>query len=499
MSTFYEQIVKTTLHSIHEYSSLNAMCINEVYYTYEQLGKCISKVRKALSMFESTNKLVGLVTNDDLETYASIYALWFEGKAFVPLHPLWPIDRCNDILRQIDADLILDSSAETRYADYKVISTPTLPEVDTFDRVEESISDEEAAYVLFTSGTTGRPKGVPITRGNIGAFLLHFWATDICVDHTDRCLQAFDLTFDFSIWSYIVPFSRGACCYTIPEGEIKYVYAATLIEDYHLTFAPLAPSMLRYLRPYFGEIDATSLRVCIFSAEACPIDLMEDFYQIAPDVVLYNFHGATETTISDTWYKIQREGVNKTYNGYVSMGQPLPGIICKIVDESGNEVAPNEKGELCFAGDQITLGYLNDPEKNEQAFRNILCDGKMTRFYRTGDLCLADQDGDLMYCGRIDHQAKIQGFRVEMGEIEYHTKRFLENANVVCMPFEGKDQLTQIAMFIEASGVEEDALFTYLRSKMPEYMMPSRVVCVKCFKLTRNGKIDKKYLLTCLD
>jgi len=498
MPLFNCHIIEPTLAAIQNCSSRNAFYINGIFYTYQEFGRCISKIRRALSNSRYTGNLAGVVANDDLETYASIYALWFEGRAFVPLHPHWPDDRCDDILNQVGTELILDSSESSRYVSREVICTKNLTETEDVPEYESEISDNRLAYILFTSGTTGRPKGVQITRGNLGSFLDHLWRTGIKVDENDRCLQAFDLTFDMSIWSYIAPLCKGACCYTIPDDEIKYVYAAGLIEDHKLTFAPLAPSMLRYLRPYFDEIDASSLKTCIFSAEACPMDLMKAFFKIAKNAKLYNCHGTTETTIFDTSYIIRRDGFNKTLNGTVTLGQPFLGVICRILDENGDILPTGGKGELCIAGSQVTPGYLNDPEKNNRSFFEKEQDGEMLRFYRTGDLCLMDDDGDLMYCGRIDHQAKIQGFRVEMGEIEYHAGQFLHGKNVICLPFENKNGLTEIAMFIESGKFHKEELISYLRTKIPAYMIPTRIIFVSRFELNRNGKIDRKKLLNLL-
>ena len=109
----------------------------------------------------------------------------------------------------------------------------------------------------------------------VGSFMDSFWDTGIVITSEDRCLQCFDLSFDVSVQGFLVPLTKGACCYTVPHGQIKYVYASGLIEDHQLTFGAMAPSMLRYLKPYFEEIDAHSMKTCIVTAEACPLELME--------------------------------------------------------------------------------------------------------------------------------------------------------------------------------------------------------------------------------
>lgn len=491
---FKQQVISPVLSAIERFPNNYAFCINEVFYTYKEFGQCISKVRRALDSKNNSSTNVGLVINDDIETYASIFALWLAGYSYVPLHPGWPLERCFDIVDQVNLDLIIDSSKFSRYKDVDVINPSTFDYSEDCFSMNDKASEEDIAYILFTSGSTGKPKGVQIMRKNIAAFMDSFWKSGIFLNETDRCLQAFDLSFDVSVQSYLAPLCVGACCYTIPYGQIKYIYASGLIEDHKLTFGAMAPSMLRYLKPYFEEFDSSSMKQCILTAEACPLSLMEEWYNYAPNVVLYDFYGPTEATIYCTYYKLTRGGKNKTLNGIISIGKPMANVIGLILDENGNELPTGEKGELCVAGDQVTCGYFNNPKKNAEAFFMKEIEGKLIRFYHTGDLCYKDEDGDIMYSGRLDHQAKIQGFRVEMGEIEFHAREFLKGLNVVCLAFENHNNLTEIAMFIESEEFSTNDLLDYMRSKMPSYMIPSRVIFQKEFQLNSNGKIDKNIL-----
>lgn len=487
MSKFNKEILSPILTNIGKFSERNAFCINDTFHSYNDLGKSVSKIRKALCDSENANQAIGLVINDDLETYASIIALWFEGKCYVPLHPNWPLERCLDICGQVELDMILDSSEKTRYEGFQVIATSQLECSEDSLSFRQDVSDDELAYILFTSGSTGKPKGVKIMRKNVATFMDSFWKTGIEINEDDRCLQCFDLSFDVSVQGYLVPLTKGACCYTVPYNQIKYIYASGLIEDHQLTFCAMAPSMLRYLKPYFKEIDATSLKTCILTAEACPVNLMEDWYNCATNTDIYDFYGPTECTVYCTCYKLTKGGKNKTLNGVISIGKPLANCVGLIMDENGNELPTGEKGELCIAGDQVTAGYWNNEEKNRSCF--FIKDGK--RFYHTGDLCYKDEDGDIMYSGRLDHQAKIQGFRVELGEIEWHAREFLKDKNVVCMAFENKENLTEIAIFIESEQFDNSELATYMRDKMPSYMIPTKWMFVPAFPLNGNDKIDK--------
>ena len=485
-SLFYRNVLDCVVYAINSFPDNHAFCIDEKHYTYSQFGRYISMIRNNLTKTDYRNTKVGLVINDDLETYASIIALWLEGKCYVPLHPNWPLERCFDICEQVDLDLILDSSETTRYKNVQVIKTSELEyEVDCLEP-KKDIAEDELAYILFTSGSTGKPKGVPLTRHNLASFVDAF--LDIYpMDENDRCLQCFDLSFDLSIMSYLIPLLKGARVYTVPPEAIKYTYIGGLMEDERLTFALMAPSTIKYLKPYFDEIDCSSLKYSLFCGEALPLDITKEWSKCAKNAIIDNVYGPTEDTIFCSTYRFRRDGDNKTHNGILSIGKPMKNCSMAMFDDGNNECPIGIMGELCLSGPQLTSGYFKNEEKNKECFFEK--DG--TVWYRSGDLCYKDADGDIMYSGRLDHQAKIQGFRVEMGEIEWHAREFLGDKNVVCMAFENKDNLTEIAMFIESEAFDPDKMIAYMRTKMPSYMIPARLVFVPVFPLNANDKTDK--------
>ena len=493
MSMFNKTISSEFSKVISQYSSHNAFYIDGQYYTYHQFAQRISAIREQICDLQSNEQVFALAIHDDLDTYASIFALWMEGKAYVPLHPNQPLERNLNIIEQVGLSNVLDSADISVFEGQSLNVMNTSKYEYTTDYLDNWVetSDDALAYILFTSGSTGVPKGVQITRGNVAAFMDSFWKTGITITEKDRCLQVFDLTFDVSVQSYLVALTRGACVYTVPYGQVKYLYAASLIQEHKITFGAMAPSMLTYLRPYFDEFDATSMRTTILTAEACPVDLMEDWYKCAKNTEIYDFYGPTEATIYCTYYKLTRGGNNLSLNGIISIGKPMANVQAIIMREDGSLVDGQEKGELCVAGEQVTPGYWNNAEKNGISF--FVRDG--VRYYHTGDLCYWEETGDIMYSGRIDQQAKIQGFRVELGEIEHHAREFYNKEyRVVAIAFDNAQKLTEIALFIESSEQDAQALLTHLRSKMPHYMIPSRIIFEPHFPLNKSEKIDRNTL-----
>lgn len=493
MKEFTKEVLNRIDYVLSVKSERVAFYINAINYTYRQFAERISTIRQQIGTLKTDDQIFALAIHDDLDTYATIFALWMEGKAYVPLHPNQPLERNLNIIEQVGLSNVLDSAEQSVFDNQSLnVMHTNLYEytVDYLDSWVET-SDDELAYVLFTSGSTGVPKGVQITRGNVAAFMDSFWKTGIEITADDRCLQIFDLTFDVSVQSYLVALTRGACVYTVPYGQVKYIYAASLIQEHKITFGAMAPSMLTYLRPYFDEFDATSMKTTILTAEACPVDLMEEWYKCAKNTEIYDFYGPTEATIYCTYYTLSRDKQNLSQNGIISIGVPMANVQAIIMKDNGELVNGQEKGELCVAGGQVTPGYWKNEEKNTSSFFEK--DG--VRYYHTGDMCYWDESGNILYCGRIDQQAKIQGFRVELGEIEFHARAFYNKEyRVVAIAFDNAQGLTEIALFVESTELDTTKLLEYLRSKMPHYMIPSRIIYLSQFPLNKSEKIDRNQL-----
>lgn len=480
--------------SIQSHLSNNALCINQKFYTYKLLADEISKIRKFIAKnISETEKIIGLVSNDDIETYSTILALWFEGKAYVPISPDLPKARILNILNQAKVNKVFDSVGSFTFDEFEVINSKNLPSSELYLDVK-TFEDNQILYILFTSGTTGQPKGVPISLSNLSTFVEALNSLDLKINEQDRCLQMFELTFDLSIFSYLIPFLNGACIYTIPKDKIKYSYIFELLDEYQLTVALMVPSILHYLRPYFDEIQLPLMKYSLFCGEALHLDIVKEWESCIPNSKIINVYGPTEATIFCSHLLIQKHQENKVQNGVISIGQMMKGTSYIIIDENEQILESNNIGQLCLSGEQVTEGYWENKLKNDESFftKNIL--GKNVRYYRTGDLCKVDLDGDLLYLGRVDYQIKIQGFRVELSEIEFQAKNFLKKLNIVAVSFQDKVGNLEIGLVLESKKIETEPLLTFLRKNIPSYMIPRRIEFVNQFELNSNGKIDRKKL-----
>jgi amino acid adenylation domain-containing protein len=488
------EVINQLSTAIKRYSGNNAFFIANQTYTYLELGEAISKIRKAIENYIAEDEInVGLVANDDILTYASIIALWLEGKAYVPLNTEIPRERNENIITQAGLKTIIDSSELPLFSDYNLIRTSNLIAVE-INLTPKHVSTETLAYILFTSGTTGQPKGVPITRSNVTAFIKAFDKIGLDINENDRCLQMFELTFDLSVMSYLVPLLKGACVYTIPKEAIKYSYIYELMEEQLITVALMVPSILQYLRPYFKEINLPQMKYSLFCGEALSLDITEQWSECIPNAHILNVYGPTEDTIFCTFFSYNRKQTTKSFNGLVSIGKAMDGTLTVVIDDNNRLLPQNTVGQLCLGGLQLTPGYWNNPEKNKEAFFETIYNGDKERFYKTGDLCKIDSEGDILYLGRVDFQVKVQGFRVELSEIEYHVKAYLKNINAVSVAYEDIVGNTEIGLVIESDDFNLNLLRDHLKTKLPSYMLPKQIYFEKIFPLNVNGKTDRNKL-----
>lgn len=477
------------LYSTFQTHSLqNFLCDDEEFYTYGDLLESISKIRGYIRSNIAEDQInVGLLAGTDINTYAAIFALWFEGKAYVPLLPTAPVDRNTTVIKEAKLSHVLSSREFDQALPASIVNTTKL-EGNAIKENPVEYNPSNIAYILFTSGTTGLPKGVQITLGNLSAFIDAMIDLGHEIHDTDRVLQMFELTFDFSVVSYVLPSYGGACIYTIPEGEVKFNYALDLLEEHHLTVLFLVPSVITYLQMYFDDINEPATRLCSFCGEALTLGITNRWQKCIPNARIINFYGPTEDTVFCSYYDVNSQN-QKNLNDVISVGKAMKNGEMIILNEEGNVAKPEERGELCLYGPQLSPGYWENPQRNEEAF--FMLDGK--RFYKTGDLCFMDADGDVMYVGRMDFQAKIQGFRVELSEIEHYATEFLGSDHLsLCVAFTNKLGNTEIGMAIEGKEFDTNDVIDYIKSKLPPYEVPTKVMFFDRFPLNNNGKLDRK-------
>ncbi len=489
---FYEAFLKP-VYSKKDSTDV-AFCIRNKMYSYAQLYDVVEQIWHVVR--EIPEGLIGLYATDDIRTYASVIALWTCGKTYVPLNPNQPNDRHAEVMESVGSHYIL--SADKKYAlDVEGLNMLRTKDVlvDGYVRKDdvafENVSEQTLAYIIFTSGSTGKPKGVPISRGNVAAFIDSMNHIGLDITAADRCLQPFDLTFDFSVSGYVIPLAKGASIYTIPQKAIKFSYIAGLLEDHHLTVLQMVPSMVRNMLPYMDEVELGSVRYNIFCGEALTGKVLKAWHEANPDMVSYNMYGPTEDTVFCTYYKIEKSNIANPLasNDIVCIGKTFDNSGLLVLDASDKVVMEKDvEGELCLCGQQLTLGYWQNETENCAKFLEI--DG--TRYYRTGDLCYYGEDGNLMFVSRKDFQVKINGFRVELGEIENRYAEISGGRFSVVMPYTNEQDNTELAIVIEGEEYDYKEDKTELASQLPPYELPGKWLFTRTIPLNTNGKVDRK-------
>jgi non-ribosomal peptide synthetase component F len=350
---------------------------------------------------------------------------------------------------------------------------------------------------MFTSGSTGKPKGVRISFANLNAFIRDFMAyPGYAFTPADRFLQIYDLSFDASVHCYAVPLTLGASVFTVPPDGIKYLEAYRLMRDFDLTFAKMPPSTLQYLKSYFDQIRLPLLRYCLLGGEAFPAALVEEWEKCIPNALIQNVYGPTEACINCTIYDWNAPGGSKKEHlGTGSIGKAFGSNRTLVVDTEGREATAGKEGELLVAGDQVSPGYWQRPDLDRKAFLELGPDG--ARYYRTGDLVVRDEEGDLLYLGRNDEQVQVRGYRVELGEIEMIAADFLKDSAVVAFGRQGEAGDMEILLAVEsAQGKDlEDSLKKHLSGHLPPYMLPASILVLPEFPRLVSGKTDRRALL----
>lgn len=472
-----------------------AFCIAGRFYTYAQFEAYIAGTRQLINQHAgaSSNQPIGVICHDSIETFAAIFAIWFSGHHFVPLHPQHPAAVNNEKIEQSGLKLILSAGMNP-------VQDPLKAELISNKDVTATESlpvhrQDGRAYILFTSGSTGKPKGVPVSSHNMMAYLEGFMERYPDLSYRDCFLQTYDLTSDAAFTAYLVPLFLGASVYTIPPGSFKYLSIVKMLQQHPITFTKFTPSVLNYLRPYFKTMRFEALRHSHFGGEALPLELAIQWSQCIPNAEISNGYGPTETTITCTIHRTTAEELNKkVHNGIVSIGKPLKEVKTVIVDENDQQVGMDEKGELCIGGEQVMEGYLNPELNTGRSFLVRDENGLIERYYRSGDLVIQDEQGYLFFCGRKDEQLKISGYRVEPGEIEMAFSQLTNGAKARAYGFTNKSGTESIVVFTEQREMQAEELKDRLRELLPSPLIPEKIISIAQFPINSSGKADKKAL-----
>lgn len=497
-----------------------ALWVQGIGYSYRELRVQVDGLRAALrACVLPAHRAVAVFAARSLTAYAAVLACAAEGHTWVPLNPAFPAARNLRMWQLSGAQaLILGAESQSQWqalasqcsaqhvlmladapgvpgaesVDMKV--THVAPCEDRFPSVE--FRQDYPAYLLFTSGTTGTPKGIPVAANCLFAYLENF-ARLYPLPAGLRFSQMFDLTFDLSVHDMFVCWYHGGCLVVPTEMDLLMPLQFVRRQLVQVWFS--VPSMASIakqsglLRP--GVLP--SLQFAFFCGEALPVGSVLAWMDAAPNALVANLYGPTEATIAITAFTLTRDDLRWQQLSVAPIGFPYPHQFTKVVKDNGDEALPGESGELWLAGAQLTAGYLHDPEKTAAVFvHKTFPDCTATRWYRTGDSATLHPDMGLLYAGRLDRQVKINGFRVELQEVEHSLRQIAQTELVAVLPWpKSADGLyTGVAGFVVKPAMSAENLLAQLKVVLPAYMQPNRIEHVESLPTNANGKVDYNVL-----
>lgn len=494
------------------HSDSTAIEVEQHKLTYAQLLDLVERLAtRLITAVERRPRTVGILASRSLASYVGYLAALRLSATVVPLGPDFPTDRNRLICSLSIVDVLVVDDAGTAKAS-EVSSGGSVAVVELLSTAERPWYDElptplaepyvaepdDVAYTLFTSGSTGAPKGVPIRHRNLAQYLAY------CIDRYEvgrdsRLSQTFEMTFDPSVFDMFVAWCSGAALVVAQPGDmlspVRFVNENQITHWFSVPSVVSIARRLRVLRPSCMP----DLRWSLFCGEQLTLGQARTWADAAPGSVLENLYGPTELTITCTSYRLpaDQERWPRTSNDTVPIGQVYPHLDGVLVTEDEVET---DDGELCVRGEQRFDGYL-DSAQDVGRFLSYggdhatAVDSSLTAdsWYRTGDRVRLE-DGELVHLGRLDTQVKIHGYRIELGEIEAVLRCHdgVHDAVVLALPA-GQEELDLYALYT-GDSVDEAELAKLLSNRLPAYMSPRRYLHVDRFPVNTNGKIDRRRL-----
>ncbi len=442
---------------------------------------------------------VGLCIERSIDMVIGLLGVLKAGGAYVPLDPNYPAERIAFMIEDARIVLLLTHQSLLPHVPQiakEVICLDTAWQELAQERTtapDRPVNSENLAYVIYTSGSTGKPKGVMIPHRSLYNHM-RWMQADLPLTEMDRVLQKTAFSFDASVWEFYAPLLAGAqLVLARPDGHQDSDYLIAACIEHGITILQLVPSVLRMLlEQNDGMRRCTCLRSVFCGGEELTVDLQKAFHAQL-DIDLYNLYGPSETTIQVAYWRCVEDGRPR-----VPIGTPIANTRIYLLDAYGEPVPVGVPGELYIGGEAPGRGYLNRPDLTAERFVPDPYSSKPgARLYRSGDLARARTDGSLEYLGRVDHQVKVRGHRIEIGEIESILAQHPLIRHAVVVVHEGSPGNQYLVAYIVTDQDEPAVpqnLRQFLQARLPDYMLPTVYMPLKQLLLTANGKVDRRAL-----
>lgn len=485
----------------------SALCVDGVTLTYSELALQATQLSNRLAPLNSTVCL--LFASRSVSAYAGLLGVLNAKKAYVPLNPKFPAERNAAIARRSGAGILLvDKNCRDRLDELLALIDEPLDVVyldeaaaDAQAALEQpEPTDDKLAYIIFTSGTTGPPKGVCVGHGSSVAFIKSqqkFYPPAARA----RYIQNVDLTFDPSVRDMFMCWGNGGCLYVPDSPDPLHLVEFTKRHDItHWCSVPSIALLMRQMRKLSTNA-FPSLQVSIFGGEALSVDLARTWADAAPASRIVNEYGPTEATIACLRFELTPDFLQATELAVTPLGRTWDHMETRVVDENLDAVPQGQSGELVVGGDQLAIKYISDNEVDHQKFfMHSYEEQQSQRWYRTGDLVVDLAEYGLIFQGRTDHQIKLLGNRIELLEVEEVIKQCsrAESSCVIAWPRNASGTPQGLVAFVLNPEVPEIDALAECKRRLPPYAVPLRTVSMVQFPLNANGKVDRSQFLALL-
>ena len=472
-----------------------AVCCGTEKLTYRELNEKANALAWYLKeQGVERREPIPVLLNRKINLIISIIAILKIGAIYLPIDVEAPEERVKYIVKNSNAKvLLMENRDEVSVENINRIDVNKI-EIDKYSKENTNtpIEVNDTIYIIYTSGSTGEPKGVEISGQNLNNFIHSFTRKFGGIKQQDRCLSTTNVAFDVSIFETIITLLNGAQLFLYEENTIKDIFKyCKSIEENKITLLYIPPNILEEVYKILSKNKKTIINKLLIGVEPIKSSIIEKYYELNENMTIINAYGPTETTICATANILNKQAIRQ-YN-IIPIGKPIDNVKTLVLDKSSKLVPIGIQGELYIQGECIGNGYLNNPEKNRKSFISNIEYFENEIAYKTGDIVKWNYDGTISYIGRKDNQVKINGHRIELGEIENSIYQYPNISKVVVIVDEKQKMY---AYFTAKEKIDIEDLKSYLKNKLLSYFVPQFFMQIEKFKITSNGKIDKKWLLT---